>query len=163
MVGVRAYNTNENLKFAQATLLDYVKNGGTVIVQYNTSNGMVTDQLGPYPFKLSRDRVTVEDAPVRLLKPRHPALSTPNKITARDFEGWVQERGLYFPGQWDARYEALLSASDPGEAPLDGGLLVAQYGKGYYIYTGYAFFRQLPAGVPGAFRLFTNLISIGKK
>jgi LmbE family N-acetylglucosaminyl deacetylase len=163
VVGVRAYNTNENLKFAQATLLDYVKNGGTVIVQYNTSNGMVTDQLGPYPFKLSRDRVTVEDAPVRLLKPRHPALSTPNKITARDFEGWVQERGLYFPGQWDARYEALLSASDPGEAPLDGGLLVAQYGKGYYIYTGYAFFRQLPAGVPGAFRLFTNLISIGKK
>jgi LmbE family N-acetylglucosaminyl deacetylase len=163
VVGVRAYNTNEALKFAQATLLDYVKNGGTIIVQYNTSNGLVTDKLGPYPFKLSRDRVSVEEAPVQLLKPDHPVLSTPNKITAKDFEGWVQERGLYFPNQWDPQYEAILSATDPGEAPMDGGLLVARYGKGYYIYTGYAFFRQLPAGVPGAFRLFTNLISIGKK
>jgi LmbE family N-acetylglucosaminyl deacetylase len=163
VVGVRAYNTNETLKFAQATLLGYVRNGGTVIVQYNTNNGLVTDNLGPYPFKLSRDRVTVEEAPVRLLKPDHPVLSTPNKITARDFDGWVQERGLYFPGQWDPHYEAILSATDPGESPLDGGLLVARYGKGYYIYTGYAFFRQLPAGVPGAFRLFTNMISIGKK
>lgn len=163
VVGVRAYNTNNALKFAQSALLQYVKNGGTVIVQYNTSNGLVTDSLGPYPFKLSRDRVTVEDAPVRLLQPQHPVLLSPNKITASDFEGWVQERGLYFPDQWDSRYQALLSATDPGESPKDGGLLVARYGKGYYIYTGYAFFRQLPAGVPGAFRLFTNLISIGKK
>ncbi|MGV3640409.1 MAG: LmbE family protein, partial [Adhaeribacter sp.] len=163
VVGVRAYNTNNALKFAQSALLQYVKNGGTVIVQYNTNNGLVTDSLGPYPFKLSRDRVTVEDAPVRLLQPRHPALLSPNKITDSDFEGWVQERGLYFPDQWDSHYEALLSATDPGESPKDGGLLVARYGKGYYIYTGYAFFRQLPAGVPGAFRLFTNLISIGKK
>ena len=162
VIGVRAYNTNEYLKFGQASLLDYVKNGGTVVVQYNVSSRLVTDKLGPYPLKLSAGRVSVEDAPITLLKPDHPVLNTPNKITAKDFEGWVQERGLYFPSQWDPQYEPILSAHDAGEPALAGGLLVAKYGKGYYVYTGYSWFRQLPAGVPGAYRLFTNLISIGK-
>jgi len=163
VIGVRAYNTNDYLKFGQAALMDYVQQGGTVVVQYNVSNGLVTDKIGPYPFRLSRERVTVEEAPVKLLKPSHPILNYPNKITAADFNGWVQERGLYFANEWDPHYETILSAQDPGEPAQDGGLLVAQYGKGYFIYTGYAFFRQLPAGVPGAYRLFTNLISIGKK
>ncbi|GEO04931.1 GlcNAc-PI de-N-acetylase [Adhaeribacter aerolatus] len=163
VVGVRAYNTNNYLKFAQADLLDYVAQGGTLVVQYNVSSGLVTDKLGPYPLQLSRDRVAVEEAPVRLLKPNHPVLNFPNKITAADFNGWVQERGLYFANKWDNQYEAILSSNDPGEPAREGGLLVAKHGKGYYIYTGYAFFRQLPSGVPGAYRLFTNLISIGKK
>jgi hypothetical protein len=162
VVGVRAYNTDEYLKFGQQALLEYVKDGGTLVIQYNVSSRLVTDQLGPYPLKLSHGRVTVEEAPVTLLKPNHPVLNQPNKITNTDFKGWVQERGLYFPSEWDPQYEALLSASDPGEPALEGGLLVARYGKGYYIYTGYSWFRQLPAGVPGAYRLFTNLISIGK-
>lgn len=163
VIGVRAYNTNEKLKFAQSTLMEYVKNGGTVVAQYNTNAGLVTSELGPYPFKLSRDRVTVEQAEVRFLAPTHSVLNFPNKITSADFEGWVQERGLYFPNEWDKKYDAVLSSNDPGEPARDGGLLVTKYGKGYYIYTGYSFFRQLPAGVPGAFRLFTNFISIGKK
>jgi LmbE family N-acetylglucosaminyl deacetylase len=163
VVGVRAYNTNNSLKFAQPELMKYVKNGGTLVVQYNVNNGLVTDNLGPYPFKVSRDRVTVEGATVKFLKPEHPVLNCPNKITENDFAGWVQERGLYFPNEWDKEYDAILSANDPNEPEKKGGLLVAKYGKGYYVYTGYAFFRQLPAGVPGAYRLFTNLISLGKK
>ncbi|KAA5548268.1 PIG-L family deacetylase [Adhaeribacter rhizoryzae] len=162
VIGVRAYNTDNYLKFAQAALLDYVAQGGTLVVQYNVNSGLVTDKLGPYPFQLSRDRVAVEDAPVKFLKPNHPVLSYPNKITAADFNNWVQERGLYFANKWDNQYEAILSSNDPGEPAREGGLLVAKHGKGYYIYTGYAFFRQLPAGVPGAYRLFTNLISTGK-
>ncbi|MFC5269861.1 PIG-L family deacetylase [Adhaeribacter terreus] len=163
VVGVRAFNTNDYLKFAQPVLMEYVKNGGTLVVQYNTNHALVTENLGPYPFKLSRDRVTVENAEVRMLKPEHAVLNFPNKITANDFTGWVQERGLYFPNEWDKNYEAILSANDPGEPARDGGLLVTKYGKGHYVYTGYSFFRQLPAGVPGAYRLFTNLISLGKK
>ncbi len=162
VVGVRAYNTLERLKFQQPQLLEYVRNGGTVVVQYNVSNGLVTPELGPYPIKLSSDRVTVEDAPVRFLKPNHPVLNSPNKITGEDFKGWVQERGLYFPNQWAPEYESILSANDPGETPKDGGLLVAKYGKGHYVYTGYSFFRELPAGVAGAYRLFVNLLSLGK-
>ncbi len=162
VLGIRAYNTVERLKFAQPELMEYVKNGGTLVVQYNTNFDLVTNQLGPYPFKISRDRVTVEEAEVRFLKPEHAVLNTPNKITAKDFEGWVQERGLYFPSEWDSNYEAILSCNDPGESPKDGGLLVAKYGDGYYIYTGYSWFRELPAGVPGAYRLFANLLSIGK-
>jgi hypothetical protein len=161
IVGVRAYNTQERLKFYQPALLEYVKNGGNMIVQYNNNFGLVTPELGPYPLQLSRDRVTVEEADVRFLKPEHPVLNTPNKITQKDFEGWVQERGTYFPNKWSPEYEAILSSNDPGEPALDGGLLVAPYGKGNYIYTGYGFFRQLPAGVPGAYRLFANLISLG--
>jgi LmbE family N-acetylglucosaminyl deacetylase len=165
VVGVRAYNTSERLKFLQPELLKYVKQGGTLLLQYNTTGGLLTpsEELGPYPFKLSRSRVAVEEAEMRLLLPEHPLLNWPNKITAADFDGWVQERGLYFPGEWDERYEALLSCNDPGEPPLDGGLLVAQYGEGYFIYSSLSWFRQLPAGVPGAFRLFANLLSVGKR
>ncbi len=163
ILGVRAMNTRERLKFEQAELMKYVEAGGTLIVQYNTRHRLVSQQLGPYPLKLSRKRVTVEDAPVRLLKPNHFVLNFPNKITLKDFEGWVQERGLYFPDEWDARYESILSSNDPGEEPLDGGLLLAPFGKGYFIHTSYSWFRQLPAGVPGAFRMFANLIAVGKR
>lgn len=163
ILGIRAYNTNERLKFYQEELMKYVENGGTMIVQYNTSHALVTEDLGPYSLKLSRDRVTVEEAEVRVLKPDHKVMNFPNKITETDFEDWVQERGLYFPNEWDEQYEAILSSNDPDEDPRDGGLLVAKYGKGYYIYSGYSWFRELPAGVPGAYRIFTNMISIGKE
>jgi hypothetical protein len=119
--------------------------------------------MGPYPFTVSGDRVSVEDAPVRFLAPESPILNTPNKISQDDFKGWIQERGLYFSDKWDAHYTPVLSSNDPGEPARDGGLLVAKYGAGYYIFTGYAFFRQLPAGNPGAHRLFANLISLGGK
>jgi hypothetical protein len=164
IMGIRAYNVNDNLKFYQDALMDYVEQGGTMIVQYNTNRGLKVDQekIGPYPLEISRDRVTVEEAEVRFLAPDHPVLNTPNKITQADFEHWVQERGLYFPDEWDEKYTPILSSNDPGESPKDGGLLVAPYGKGHYIYSGYSWFRELPAGVPGAFRLFANMISIGK-
>jgi len=164
ILGVRAYNTAERLKFHQAKLLEYVQNGGTMIVQYNTNFDMVlpVESISPYKLKISRDRVTLEEAEVRFLKPDHVLLNYPNKITAKDFEGWVQERGLYFPNEWGPEFEAILSCNDPGEPARDGGLLVAKYGKGHYIYTGYSWFRELPSGVPGAFRLFANMISIGK-
>lgn len=163
ILGIRAYNTIDRLKIYQPTLLEYVKEGGTMIVQYNTSSDLVTERLGPYPLSLSRDRVTVEDSRVKILEPDHPVLNFPNKITEHDFEGWVQERGLYFPNKWSKEYVPLLSTHDPGESPKTGGLLVASYGKGYYIYTGYSWFRELPAGVPGAYRIFTNMISIGNQ
>lgn len=162
ILGIRAYNTVDRLKYQQDELMEYVRNGGTMIVQYNTSFRLVTENFSPYPLRLSRDRVTVEEAPVRILKPDHPVMNFPNKITPADFEHWVQERGLYFPDEWDDRFVAILSSHDPGEKPRNGGLLVTRYGKGYYIYTGYSWFRELPAGVPGAYRIFTNLISIGK-
>ena len=164
VLGIRAYNTKEKLKFYNAKLLDYVKNGGTVVVQYNTNGrDLMMPNFGPYPFKLGRGRTTEEDAEIRILKPDHPVLNTPNKITQKDFQGWVQERGLYFLSEWDAQYDAILSCNDVNEKKEDGGLVVGKYGKGYFIYTGYAFFRQLPAGVPGAYRLFANLLSIGKQ
>ncbi|MEO0339030.1 MAG: LmbE family protein, partial [Bacteroidota bacterium] len=165
VMGIRAYNTNDRLKFYQEKLLDYVENGGTMIVQYNTTRRLKVpnEKLGPYPLKLSRDRVAVEEAEIRILDPENEVLNFPNKITQKDFEGWVQERGLYFPNEWDERYTAVLSSNDPGETPKDGGLLVTRYGSGYYIYSGYSWFRELPAGVPGAFRLFANMLSIGKE
>ena len=163
ILGIRAFNTENRLKIHQPKLMEYVNNGGTMIVQYNTSHRLVTEDIGPYPIKLSRDRVAVEEAEVRILNKKHPLMNVPNKITEKDFEGWVQERGLYFPNEWDEKYEALLSSNDPGETPKDGGLLVTQYGKGYYIYSGYSWFRELPAGVPGAYRLFTNMISLGNE
>ncbi|MDX1942186.1 MAG: PIG-L family deacetylase [Saprospiraceae bacterium] len=165
IMGVRAYNTKPRLRFAQSSLMKYVENGGTLIVQYNTSNDLVLPvaEIAPYPLKISRDRTTVEEAQVRFLKPEHPVLNFPNKITKKDFDGWVQERGLYFPNEWAPEFEAVLSCNDPGEPARDGGLLVTKYGSGYYIYTGYSFFRELPAGVSGAFRLFANMISIGKE
>lgn len=162
ITGIRAYNTNSWLKFGQHKLLEYVHEGGTLIIQYNVNRRMVLDSLGPYPFKISRDRVTVEKAPVSLLIPNHQILNYPHHITGKDFEGWVQERGLYFSDNWDRRYETPLACNDPGENPKAGGLLITKYGKGAFIYTGYAFFRQLPAGVPGAYRLFFNLISAGE-
>lgn len=158
VVGVRAYNTRPRLRQAQPRLLRYVDGGGTMLVQYQTTGELVTSDLGPFPFKLSRERVSVEEAPVTLLLPEHEALRTPNPIGEEDFRGWVQERGLYFAGEWDPRYEALLASHDPDEPDRRGGLLVARHGKGRYVFTGYAFFRQLPAGVPGAIRLFVNLI-----
>jgi len=162
IIGIRAYNTVPDLRNSQSGLMEYVEQGGTMIVQYNTSHRLVLDDLGPYPLRLSRDRVTVEEAEINILAEDHPAMNYPNRITEKDFQGWVTERGLYFPNEWDDRYEPILSSHDPGESEKKGGLLVAKYGKGYYIYTGYSWFRQLPAGVPGAYRIFTNLVSMGK-
>ncbi|WP_247235597.1 PIG-L family deacetylase [Telluribacter sp. SYSU D00476] len=162
IVGVRAYNTNERMKHYQTALMDYVKNGGNLIVQYNTNSDLVIKEVGPYPFELTRDRITVEGSEIRFLKPDSPVLNTPNKITAEDFNGWVQERGLYFPQKWAPEYEAIISSNDPDSPPLDGGILVAKHGKGNYVYTSLSWFRELPAGVPGAYRLFVNLISMGK-
>lgn len=161
VVGVRAFNTVDWLAYKNQALFDYAKNGGVVIAQYNTP-GTVTDQLAPYSLTLSSGRVTVEDSEVRILATSHPILTTPNKIANDDFLGWVQERGLYFPSKWDPALEPIMSANDPGETALNGSLLVARHGKGYYVYTGISFFRQLPAGVPGAYRLFANMISLGK-
>lgn len=162
MTGIRAYNVDNALAFKQNILLDFVKNGKTMIVQYNTTDDLVTKDMGPFPFKISRDRVTEENAEVRFLAPKHPALNYPNKITAEDFKGWKQEQGLYYPNEWDSHFTSILSANDKGEKPKDGALLIAPYGKGYYIYTGLSFFRELPEGVSGAFRLMANLIAIGK-
>ncbi|MBQ4822577.1 PIG-L family deacetylase [Aquimarina sp. MMG016] len=163
VIGIRAYNTIEELKFKQQHLLEYVKNGGNLIVQYNTSHRLkVKDDLGPYPLKLSRDRVTDENAEITFLAPEHPVLNTPNKITTNDFKGWVQERGLYFPNEWSDEYTAILASKDKGESLKKGPLLVAKHGKGYYVYTGLSFFREFPAGVSGAYRLFANLLSLGK-
>ncbi|MDQ1088905.1 PIG-L family deacetylase [Siphonobacter sp. SORGH_AS_1065] len=164
VVGVRAYNVNPRMNYYQPRLMEYVKNGGTMIVQYQVNSGIqpLEKGMGPYSFHLSRDRVTVEEAEMRLLQPNHPIVNTPNKITDADFKGWVQERGLYFADQWAPEYQTIFSSNDPNEQPLNGGMLATQYGKGWYVFTGYAFFRQLPAGVPGAYRLFANLISLGK-
>lgn len=162
VLGVRAYNTLDRLKTLQPTLLKYVENGGNLVVQYVVSRGTVLPQIGPYPLTLSNDRVTVENAPVIFLNPTQPLLNTPNKITSKDFEGWVQEQGLYYPSQWDPKYQTVLSSNDPGEKAKESAILVADYGKGHYIYTGLSLFRELPAGVPGAYRLLTNMVSLGK-
>ncbi len=164
ILGVRALNTNERIRYFMPELLKFTERGGTLIVQYNTNFEMEidADKFSPYPLTLSRDRVTEENSEVRILKPTHPALNYPNKITANDFNGWVQERGLYYPNKWDEHFDALISSNDKGEDPKNGGLLVAQYGKGHYVYTGLSFFRELPEGVPGAYKLFANLTSLGK-
>jgi LmbE family N-acetylglucosaminyl deacetylase len=162
ITGVRAYNTRSSLRLTQGRLLRYVAHGGTLIVQYNVAARLLVDRIGPYPLTIGRDRVCVENAPVVLLAPEHPLLNFPNKITAEDFEGWIQERGLSFASTWDEKYDILLSCHDPGEPEKLGGLLYARYGEGVFIYTGYAWFRQLPAGVPGAFRIFANMIAAGK-
>lgn len=162
MTGIRAYNTVSELAFKQSILLDFVKNGKTMIVQYNTLDDLVTPTIAPFSLKLSRDRVTEENAEVRFLAPEHSILNYPNKITTSDFNGWKQEQGLYYPNEWDKNFTAILSANDKGEKPKDGAILVAKYGKGNYIYTGLSFFRELPEGVIGAYRLMANMISIGK-
>jgi LmbE family N-acetylglucosaminyl deacetylase len=160
IIGIRAYNTVKELEFKQPILLDLVKEGKTMIVQYNTTGKLVTDNLAPFSLKISRDRVTEEDAKVTFLAPNHPVLNIPNKITTKDFENWVQEQGLYYPDQWDAAFVPIISSHDENETPKNGALLVAPYGKGYYIYTGLSFFRELPAGVSGAHRILANLISL---
>ncbi|MDX2246419.1 MAG: PIG-L family deacetylase [Bacteroidia bacterium] len=163
IAGNRAYYRRSRMPFHREQILEYVREGGTYIVQYNKNFEIPKgEQPGPYPLSLSRERVTDEDSEIKFLTPDHPILNFPNKITAADFEGWIQERGLYFPGEWDERYTAVLSCQDPGESPQNGSLLVASYGKGYFIYTSLAWFREIPAGVPGAYRLFANMISIGK-
>lgn len=162
ITGIRAYNVVNALAYKQRLLLDFVQNGKTMIVQYNTLDDLVTKDMSPFPIKLSRDRVTEENAKVRFLAPNHPVLNYPNKITADDFKGWKQEQGLYYPSEWDANFTPILSANDQGEKPKNGALLVAKYGKGNYVYTGLSFFRELPEGVPGAFRLLANIIALGK-
>lgn len=162
MTGIRAYNTVNALAYKQTILLDYVKNGKTMIVQYNTTDDLVTKNIAPYALKISRDRVTEENAEVRFLAPTHAVLNYPNKITTEDFKGWKQEQGLYYPNEWDPAFTSILSANDKGETPKNGALLIAKYGKGNYIYTGLSFFRELPEGVSGAFRLLANIIAIGK-
>lgn len=160
VLGIRAYDTEKEVAANNKKLLDYVAAGGTLVVQYNTGVGdFNAGNFTPYPTKLSRARVSVEEAPVEILASDDSIFHYPNQITQRDFDGWVQERGLYFMDQWDDHFKPLLACHDPGESAQKGGLLRAQYGKGTYIYTGYAFFRQLPAGVPGAIRLYVNLLS----
>lgn len=170
VMGIRAYNTAGWLKFHQPALLEYVRQGGTLLVQYIKASRfdselvMPMDEIAPYPLKIGNGRVTDEKAPMRFLNPSHPILNWPNRISEDDFRGWVQERGLYFASSWDENhYEPIFSCNDPGEAEEQGSLLVARHGKGYFIYTGLSFFRELPAGVPGAYRLFANMASIGKK
>ncbi len=164
VLGIRAYDTQKDLVSNNKKLLDFVEAGGTLVVQYNASAGdFNSGKFTPYPADLSRARVSVEEAPVDILAPQDSIFHSPNTITQDDFNGWVQERGLYFMSTWDSHFTPLLACHDPGEEPQKGGLLRAQYGKGTYIYTGYAFFRQLPAGVPGAVRLFVNILSAGKQ
>ncbi len=163
IIGVRAYNTISELKLYNKKLFDYAFNGGTLVTQYNTSRRLNFDMLSPYPIKLSRKRVTDEYAEIRILEDQHPVMNFPNKINASDFENWVQERGLYFPEEWDDQFKAIISCNDTGEDPLDGSLLVAEHGKGYFVYTSLSWFRQLPAGVPGAFRIFANILALGQE
>lgn len=162
VLGIRAYDTQKEVAANNQKLLDYVSAGGTLVVQYETSPGdFNSGHYTPYSAELSRARVSVEEAPVEILAPEDSVFHFPNEITAKDFDGWVQERGLYFMDKWDDHFKPLLACNDPGEQPQKGGLLRAQFGKGTYIYTGYAFFRQLPAGVPGAVRLFVNILNAG--
>lgn len=162
VLGIRAFNVNKRIKYYMDDLLQYVYNGGTLVVQYAINFDFGKEKYAPYPMKLSRERVTEEDAEVRFVKPGHAVLNTPNKITAKDFEGWVQERGLYFSNEWDPAFESVLSMNDKGETPKEGSLLIANYGQGKYVYTGLSFFRELPDGVTGAYKLFANIVSLGK-
>jgi hypothetical protein len=162
--GVRAYNVNEKLQALHPRLMEYIQQGGNLIVQYNTNSrvGPLKIEMGPYPFTISRNRVTDENAPVTLLAPNHAVFNYPNKITAKDFEGWVQERGIYFAADWGQHYLPLLRMNDKGETPNEGALIVASYGKGNFVYTGLSFFRELPSGVSGAYKLFFNLLALPK-
>lgn len=169
VTGIRAFNTRADLRAAHARLREYVERGGTLVVQYNTLEGFGGEasdaalrNIGPFPIRIGRSRTTVEEAPVRMLAPEHALMTRPNRITEADFQGWIQERALYFPSEWDPRYEALLETADPGEPPQRGGLLFARVGKGAYVFTSYAWWRQLPAGVTGAWRIFANLVSAAR-
>ena len=162
VIGVRAYNTRPALHAAQSRFEQYARGGGTVLVQYQTTGRAESENIAPYALVVGRDRVTEEDAAIRFLAPRHPALTTPNAITSTDFDGWVQERGLYYASSWGKEFTPILGANDTGEPSRDGGLLVARIGKGHYVYTGLSFFRQIPAGVSGAYRLLANLVSLSR-
>lgn len=164
ITGIRAYNTNEWLNQYYSRLMKYIEDGGNLIVQYNTSNniGPVKARIGPYPFNISRTRITNETSPVKFLKPSHAVLNFPNKINQKDFDDWIQERSIYHASEFDDKFETILTMNDPGEESQDGSLVVARYGKGNFVYTGLVFFRQLPAGVPGAYRLLANLIALNK-
>ena len=161
ITGIRAYNTRDNLAAFHKELVKYVEHGGTLISQYNTTGDLITEP-GVLPLKLSRDSVTDENSKVDILKSDHQIFNRPFKITTDDFNGWIQERGLYFPNEWDKNYTALLSMNDKGETPKTGSLLVAKYGKGTFVYTGLSFFREIPAGVEGAIKLFINLLYANK-
>ncbi|MGC1514775.1 MAG: hypothetical protein WA810_04310 [Maribacter sp.] len=164
VMGIRAYNVVDELQFKQRFIMEYAKNGGTVIVQYNTASrwGEQFENIAPYDLEISRDRVTDENSEVQIIAPDHALVNFPNKINGEDFKGWVQERGLYFPDTWADEFTPILEMKDSGEQPTKGSLLIAKYGKGNYIYTGLSFFRELPAGVPGAYKLFSNMLSVGK-
>lgn len=160
ILGIRAFNVLDDLKFKNKILFNYVENGGNLIVQYNTNRGLLTEEIAPYSLELSRDRVTDENSEVQFINPNHSALNYPNKITQNDFNGWVQERGLYFPNKWSSEFIPILAMHDQGEDSLQGSLLIAKYGKGNYVYTGLSFFRELPEGVSGAYKLLVNLIEL---
>jgi LmbE family N-acetylglucosaminyl deacetylase len=169
VTGVRAFNTRPDLRANMHRLLEYVQGGGTLVVQYNVLEGgfregnpRALDNIGPWPIKFGRDRVSVEEAPMVAVSPDHPLLQAPNRITAADYQGWIQERGLYFAADWDKRYQPIWTMHDPGEPPRQGSTLYARYGKGAFVFTALSWFRQLPAGVPGAYRIFANLLSAGK-
>jgi hypothetical protein len=170
VTGVRAWNVREDLRAAHARLKEYMEKGGTLVVQYNTLDGGPgggdpggLKNIGPYPLRIGRDRTTVEEAPVEFLLPDHRLLRAPNHITPADFDGWVQERALYFPSEWDPRYEAVLETHDPGEPARKSGLLYARVGQGAYVFTSFVWFRELPAGVAGAYKMFANIVSAGKQ
>jgi hypothetical protein len=160
ILGIRAFNVVDELKYKNKILFEYVKNGGNVIVQYNTSNNLITKEIAPYNLKISDDRITNENAAVTFLAPHHSVLNYPNTISQLDFTGWVQEQGLYYPNQWGKEFTPIIASSDEGEDQKQGGLLIAKYGKGNYVYTGLSFFRELPEGVSGAYRLLANLIAL---
>ena len=162
ILGIRAFNVIDELKYKNKILFQYVENGGNLIVQYNTTNNLVTKEIAPYNLELSRDRVTDENAKVTFLAPNHKVLNQPNKITEKDFTGWVQEQGLYYPNKWSSEFIPILASNDEGESSKTGGLVIAKYGKGNYIYTGLSFFRELSEGVSGAYRLLANLIALDK-
>lgn len=162
VIGVRAYNLVQRMKVINPVLLQYVEQGGNLIVQYNADQSLLMEDIGPYPFKISARRVSMENSAVRFVDSACQVLNHPNKITQKDFDGWVQERSLYQPEQWSEKYQTVIACNDPGEKELQSGILIAKYGKGNYIYTTLSWFRQLPAGVPGAYRLFANLVSLDR-
>lgn len=162
ILGIRAFNVIDELKYKNKILFNYVNEGGNLIVQYNTTNNLITKEVAPFELELSKDRVTDENAKVTFLAPTHKVLNSPNKITEKDFTGWVQEQGLYYPNKWGSEFIPILASNDEGESSKKGGLLIAKYGKGNYIYTGLSFFRELPEGVSGAYRLLANMIALDK-
>jgi hypothetical protein len=165
ITGVRAYNVHSYLTERNNELMRYVEQGGNLIVQYNTNSfaGPIAAKIGPYPFNVSRNRVTDQTAKVKFSLPDHSVLNYPNKITSKDFEGWIQERGIYFADQIDPHYQTPLLMADPGEYEQNGSLIITDFGKGKFVYTGLVFFRELPAAVPGAYRLLANIIALSKK